>query len=389
MVTGHAGVGPVQHRPDGELADLLHWLSTGEQATSRLDFAAGTAMPDGRLDLCKQALGPGGAAAVTAALRPGVVKHLLLGTDGLGNTGAAAVASRTGDARIETLYLGCNGITPAGACTLTDRLRASPQMLTGLWLKRNPIGREGAIAAVDYTADTPRMRTLDLTQTGLDGETARRIAETLLYAAEGGRRLQRLYLGGNQLFHGGADAVAGLIAAGAVHELYAPAAWLGNAGAHAIADALRTVPYGRLRRLSLASNDFGPELAAEICVQAIAAGVEVLDLGRVKSAGALGAANNRVDESAADRIGQALAAEPHRMHHLILADTGLGSRGALRLLARTEHATTSTRFLLGKGIAASVKKRLNALSGSLPDLPELPPDVAAIRSVHRTARTPR
>jgi Ran GTPase-activating protein (RanGAP) involved in mRNA processing and transport len=389
MVTRHAGVGPAQPRPAGELADLLHWLSTGEHATSRLDFTAGTAMPDGRLDLCKQALGPGGAAAVTATLRPGVVKHLLLGTNGLGSTGATAIAASTGDARIETLYLGCNGITSAGACSFTERLRASPQMLTGLWLKRNPIGREGAIAAVDYTAESPRMRTLDLTQTGLDGETVRRIAETLLYATAGGHRLQRLYLGGNQLFDSGADAVAGLIASGAVDELYVPAAWLGNAGANAIADALRVAPYGRLRRLSLASNGFGPELAAEICVQAIAAGIEVLDLGRVKSAGVLGAENNRVDESAADRIGQALAAGSHRMHHLILADTGLGSRGALHLLAHTEHATTPTRFLLGKGIAASVKKRLNALSGGLPALPELPPDVAAIRSVHRTAHMPR
>jgi hypothetical protein len=346
-------------------------------------------MPDGRLDLCKQALGPGGAAAVTAALRPGVVKHLLLGTDGLGDHGATAVAARTGDARIETLYLGCNGITPAGACSLTDRLRASPQMLTGLWLKRNPIGRAGAIAAVDYTADTPRLRTLDLTQTGLDGETTRQITETLLSAAGGGRRLHRLYIGGNQLFDGGADALAGLIATGAVHELYVPAAWLGDAGAPAIADALHTAPYGQLRRLSLASNDFGPESTAEVCVQAIGAGVEVLDLGRVKSAGALGAEDNRVDEPAADRIGQALAAGPHRMTHLILADTGLSSRGALRLLAHAEHATTPTRFLLGKGIAASVKKRLNALSGGLPRLPELSPDVAAIRSVHRTARSPR
>ncbi len=59
MVTGDhertgqsfAGVPGVVPRPVAELAPLLDWLRAGRPAGERLDFAAGTALPDGRLDL--------------------------------------------------------------------------------------------------------------------------------------------------------------------------------------------------------------------------------------------------------------------------------------------------------------------------------------------------
>ncbi len=86
----------------------------------RLDFTAGTALPE------------------TGADGPSPVRHLLLGTDGLGDEGAAAVAASGGE--VETLYLGCNGITAAGACRIADQLRASPQVVTGVWLKRRKTG---------------------------------------------------------------------------------------------------------------------------------------------------------------------------------------------------------------------------------------------------------
>ena len=46
-----------------------------------------------------------------------------------------------GSGEVETLYLGCNGITAGGACRIADQLRASPQVVTGVWLKRNPLGK--------------------------------------------------------------------------------------------------------------------------------------------------------------------------------------------------------------------------------------------------------
>ncbi|MFI1710541.1 ribonuclease inhibitor [Streptomyces griseoruber] len=381
---GFAGVPPVVPRPLADLAPLLDWLRAGRPAGERLDFTAGTALPDGRLDLCKQGLGAEGAALVAEALAdgPSPVRHLLLGTDALGDEGAAAVAGT--DAPVETLYLGCNGITAGGACRIADQLRASPQVVTGVWLKRNPLGGGAGRAAAELIESARTLRTLDLVQTGLDASGAARLADALRAAADGGRRIERLFVGGNPLGAPGAEALAAVIAAGAVDELYVSAARLGDAGALRLADALARAPHGRLTRLSVASNGIGPRAAALLVDAATAAGVTLLDLGRVRAAAVLGAADNRLDLEAADRIGRTLAAGEHRLAHLYLRHTGLRSREAHRLLDHAPRAATATRLVLGRSIATSVKRRLAALSAHVPP-PSVAPDVAAVRSVHRTA----
>ncbi|MGW0832381.1 ribonuclease inhibitor [Streptomyces prunicolor] len=380
-----AGVPYIVPRPVAELGPLLDWLRAGRPAGERLDFAVGTALPDGRLDLCKQELGAEGAALVTEALAqgPSPVRHLLLGTDGLGDEGAEVVAGGSGE--VETLYLGCNGITAGGACRIADQLRASPQVVTGVWLKRNPLGSGGGRAAAELVESARSLRTLDLVQTGIDPAGVVVLADALLAAAGNGRRIERLFIGGNPLGADGAAPLAAVIAAGAIDELYVSAARLGDAGALLLADALAQAPYGRLTRLSVASNGIGPRVAARLVTAATAAGVGLLDLGRVRAAGVLGAADNHVDLTAAESIAQALVAAEHRLTHLVLSHTGMRSREAHRLLDTAPRAITPTRFVLGQGIAASIKRRLESLTAHIP-APLLAPDVAAVRSVHRTAR---
>ncbi|MEV7192900.1 ribonuclease inhibitor [Streptomyces sp. NPDC093510] len=389
-----AGVPRVVPRPVSELAPMLDWLRAGSPAGERLDFTAGTVLPDGRLDLCKQAIGARGAALVAEALRDAraaaparheaasPVRHLLLGTDGLGDAGAADVAGGAGATGVETLYLGCNGITAGGACRIADQLRASPQVVTGVWLKRNPLGPEGGRAAAGLIASVRALRTLDLVQTGLDAAGLTVLADALLAAAGTGRRVERIFLGGNPLGRDGVVPLAELIAQGAVRELYVSAARLGDEGALLLASALDRGPYGGLGRLSVASNGIGPRAAARLVTASVGAGVELLDLGRVRAAGALGAADNHVDDEAAATVAAALAAGEHRLTHLVLTHTGMRSREAHRLLDTAELAYTPTRFVLGQGIAASVKRRLGALSAGIP-APAVAPDVAAVRSVHR------
>ncbi|MEU6200798.1 ribonuclease inhibitor [Streptomyces sp. NPDC047061] len=379
-----AGVPHVVPRPAAELAPLLDWLRAGRPAGERLDFAAGTALPDGRLDLCKQDVGAAGAALIAEALGQGPtpVRHLLLGTDALGDEGAEAVAGS--GAEVETLYLGCNGITAGGACRIADQLRASPQVVTGVWLKRNPLGGAGGQAAAELIESARSLRTLDLVQTGLDPDGAAVLADALLAAAGNGRRIERLFVGGNPLGAAGARALAAVVAGGGLGELYVSAARLGDAGALELADALERAPYGRLTRLAVASNGIGPSAAARLVTAAAAAGVTLLDLGRVRAAAVLAAADNRIDLAAADTIGRALSGSEHRLAHLVLTHTGMRSREAHRLLDHADRAGTATRYRLGTGIAASVKRRLADLSSHIP-APAVPADVAAVRSVHRTA----
>lgn len=381
----YAGLPEVVPRPRTDLGPLIGWLREGRATRERLDFPAGTALPDGRLDLCKQALGAEGATAVADALRPGPVRHLLLGTDGLGDDGAAAVTERAPGSGVETLYLGCNGITAGGTCRIADSLRASPQAVTAVWLKRNPLGPEGGRAAAGLVEAARSLRTLDLVQTGLDPAGLAVLAEALITAARSGRGVERLFAGGNVLGPAGAVPLAALIASGAVSELYVSAARLGDEGARLLAEGLGGSPYGRLTRLAVASNGIGPQACALLAAAAATAGVELLDLGRVRAAAVLGAADNRVDAEAAGAVAAALGSAPHRLTHLVLAGTGMRSREAHRLLDAAPGAVTPTRYVLGKGIATSVRRRLDAFSAHLPP-PAVPDAIAAVRSVHRGGR---
>ncbi|MFI2436217.1 hypothetical protein [Streptomyces sp. NPDC018693] len=72
------------------------------------------------------------------------------------------------------------------------------------------------------------------------------------------------------------------------------------------------------------------------------AGVTLLDLGRVRAAAVLGAADNPLDLTDASTVAEALAADEHRLAHLVLHRTGLRSREAHRFLDHARHATTPT-----------------------------------------------
>ena len=164
-------VSDFEARPAAELAPVLAWLRRGEAVHARTAFPAGTALPDGRLDLCKQDLGPLGAGRgrerAARGRRPGA-GTCLLGTDGLGDGGVGAVAPKAVAAQVETLYLGCNAIGGAGVCEIANQLIASPGVVKALWLKRNPVGPDGVRAVAETVRAGTVLRTIDLTQTGLD-----------------------------------------------------------------------------------------------------------------------------------------------------------------------------------------------------------------------------
>jgi len=335
-------------------------------------FPRGTVQADGRLDLCKQGVGPVQAGLITAAAAHSpLVRHLLLGTNALGTDGTRAVADALQPGHgIETLYLGCNLIGPTGVDALADRL-AGDDTVKALWLKRNPVGDEGVRRLAAALSGNTSMRTLDLVNTGLTVTGLTALAGAL---ATGGPRLQRLYLGGNGFGPQAVPALTRLIHEAGIRELYLAANDLGDDGTAALAAAAAGVPM----TLGLGGNGLTPTGAAGLarhCGRWVA-----LDLARPPSERALGARANVVGDDGAIAFAEMLP--QLRLRRLDLRRTGIGGRGALRLAEAVDGHPTLEYLGLTGGVPRRVRRRVATLLADRPQT-EPHPDIHAIASVYR------
>jgi len=357
---------------DPLIARLHAEPSSAASAPGAEVFPRGTVRADGRLDLCKQGVGPIQAARIAdAAAHSPLVRHLLLGTNGLGTEGARAVADALQPGHgIETLYLGCNRIGPTGVGALAGRL-AGDDTVKALWLKRNPVGDQGVARLADALSGNTAIRTLDLVNTGISGAGL-----TVLAVALAGRapRLQRLYLGGNGFGPEIVPALAMLIHDAGIRELYLAANHLGDDGAAALGAAAEGVPM----TFGLGGNGLTAAGAAELARRCGA--WVALDLARPPSERALGAVGNVVgDDGAAalaERLPQAL------LRRLDLRRTGIGGRGARQLVEAVDGHPTLEYLGITGGVPRRMRRHAAAL---LADRPKTPPhsDIHAIASVYR------
>ncbi|GAA1285150.1 hypothetical protein Psi02_32470 [Planotetraspora silvatica] len=368
---------PAIEHPDVPLADpaalrpLLARLATSDPVSADETFPVGTVRPDGRIDLCKQGLGPVGVIrllpVVTASPH---VAHLLLGTNAIGSEGARAIAGALQPGHpLRTLYLGCNRIDPGGAAALADRL-AGDDTVHGLWLKRNPIGDAGVRALATMVRRNTTLRTLDLVNTGL---TVDGLGALLAALTDRSRPIERLFLGGNGLGPDAAPLLAALIRDAGVRELYLAANHLGDKGAAALAAAADPArPVG----LGLGGNGIGP--AGARALAAALDGIEVLDLGRPPSERALGAPANVTGDLGVEALTGALMGSPLR--RLELRHTGVTGRGATTLLGGVPAGTRLEYVGLGPGVPRKLKR---SLAPRLRPASETHPDLRAIASVYR------
>ncbi|MGW2488546.1 gala protein [Streptomyces sp. NPDC001606] len=368
---------PAIEHPDIPVSDpaalepLLDRLRAAPAVETDETFPLGTVRADGRVDLCKQGLGPGGAARLmpVATASPHAV-HLLLGTNAIGDDGARTVAGALTEGHgLHTLYLGCNRIGRPGVGALADAL-TTDGTVRALWLKRNPLGEDGARTLAAMLRRNTALRTLDLVNTGLTLDGLRALCDALT-----GRPspVERLFLGGNGLTAAAAPLLAALIRDAGVRELYLPANHLGDEGAAilaAAADPARPV------RLGLGGNGIGP--AGARALAGSLDGIEALDLGRPLSERSLGAPANTTGDDGAHALAAALPGSPLR--RLELRHTGLTGRGAKTLLAAVDDNSPLEYVGLGPGLPRKVKRsltrRLRPVGGAHPDL-------RAIGSVYR------
>ncbi|MFG2292153.1 gala protein [Streptomyces sp. NPDC048603] len=372
---------PAIEHPDLPLADpamldpLLARLADARPVTEDETYPLGTLRADGRVDLCKQGLGPDGAARLlSTATASAHASHLLLGTNSIGDEGASALAgalSADPGHHLRTLYLGCNRIGPRGVAELAGAL-AGDSSVRALWLKRNPVSTEGARALAGLLRRNSALRTLDLVNTGLGAEGVRLLLDAL---TERDAPLERLFLGGNGLGPDAAPLLAALIREAGVRELYLPANHLGDEGAAVLAAAAAADP-DRPVHLGLGGNGIGPDGARALADALV--GIEALDLGRPMSERSLGSPPNATGDAGAHALAAALPGSPLR--RLELRHTGLTGRGAKSLLASVPDDSPLEYVGLGPGLPRRVKRsfaeRLRPARGAHPDL-------RAIGSVYR------
>ncbi|WP_377273835.1 gala protein [Peterkaempfera sp. SMS 1(5)a] len=368
---------PAIEHPDMPLADpadlepLLERLAAPALVEADETFPLGTLRADGRVDLCKQGLGPRGAARLLPAVAasPHAV-HLLLGTNAIGGAGAHTVADALVPGHgLQTMYLGCNRIGADGAAALADRL-AADSTVRGLWLKRNPIGDDGVRALAAMLRRNTAVRTLDLVNTGLTAAGLRALLDALTHRPY---PLDRLFLGGNGLTTEEAPLLAALIRDTGVRELYLPANHLGDRGAAVLAEAADPA---RPIRLGLGGNGIGPKGAAALA--GALDGIEALDLGRPPSERSLGAPANTTGDSGAAALADALPGSPLR--RLELRHTGITGRGAKALLGALPPGTRLEYLGMGPGVPRAVKR---AVAPRLRPVAGVHPDLHAIGSIYR------
>ncbi|THA80065.1 gala protein [Streptomyces sp. A0592] len=370
---------PAIEHPDLPPADpagldpLLARLAADRPVETDETFPLGTLRADGRVDLCKQGLGPAGAARLLpAAAASAHATHLLLGTNAIGDAGARTLAGVLGAAGhgLHTLYLGCNRIGPDGAASLAGALADDPTV-RALWLKRNPLHEDGARILAALLRRNTALRTLDLVNTGIGADGVRLVLDALL---EREQPLERLFLGGNGLGPHAAPLLAALIRDAGVRELYVPANHLGDEGVAALAAAAAESAHPV--RLGLGGNGIGA--AGARALAASLGGIEALDLGRTLSERSLGAPGNHPGDEGAYALAAALPGSPLR--RLDLRHTGLTGRGAKRLLAAVHDDSRLEYVGLGPGLPRRVKR---SFTERLRPARAAHPDVRAIGSVYR------
>jgi Ran GTPase-activating protein (RanGAP) involved in mRNA processing and transport len=170
-----------------------------------MKFIRGSLYEDGRLDLCKQVVGSDHIQQLMDCLAQNdKIQHFLLGNNIINTTGAIAIANYIKSKHnIKTYYLAGNDLDKVGIKYICDAL-ADDTVCTDLWLKRNPIGSQGAIHVKNLLEHNNTIETLDLHNCGLLDDGCKEIFEGL----KTNTSLKMLYLDANGITNASSQCIA-------------------------------------------------------------------------------------------------------------------------------------------------------------------------------------
>lgn len=158
---------PVNYCSLQDLEPLIEYLENNKPVNDQIQFPKGTLTVDGRLDLCKQAVGPSGISKVLASMgKSSHVKRLLLGNNIVGDLGAIDIANEIKKSNLECWYIAGNDFTENGIVHICDSMKNN-MYCTSLWLKRNPLGPSSMRPLVEMLNYNTTLQVLDLVNCGI------------------------------------------------------------------------------------------------------------------------------------------------------------------------------------------------------------------------------
>ncbi len=160
---------PVDVAPLEELKPFFDHLS-GNNTIEFKQFQRGTVFPDGRMDLCKQVVGPTWIGHLMESLKTNdKIEHFLLGNNITGSQGGIHIKNfLLGErkCKIKTWYLAGSDFDTEACKNICDGLMNDTDC-EALWLKRNPIYSDGMIFIKNLLKTNKTIQILDLHNCGI------------------------------------------------------------------------------------------------------------------------------------------------------------------------------------------------------------------------------
>ena len=261
-------------------------------------FNKGAVYTDGRMDLCKQVVGPLWINRLMKSLKDNdQIKHFLLGNNIIGTVGALAIKNFLLDKhkpKIQTWYLAGNDINSEGIEYLVDGLQYDRDVKE-LWLKRNPIKITGMIHIKRLLENNQNIITLDL-------HNVATLDDGLVHLAEGlknNKSLRNLYLEANGTTEKGVTYLIEyfdyLVSNGkkGITSLWIGMNRIGDDGISKLVKSIGNYPH--MERLCIGSNMI-TSVSCPVIYEAFKShpSLKVLDLGMYKSTADMGEITNRI-----------------------------------------------------------------------------------------------
>ena len=278
-------------------------LSEEKNVKNCMKFEKGALYTDGRMDLCKQVVGPTWIEKLMLSLTDNdKITHFLLGNNIIGTKGAKSISDfllNTHKPKIETRYLAGNDIDHEGIKMIVKGLIGDKDMKY-LWLKRNPLYANGIKYIADLLKYNDNIKILDLHNTAMFDEGL----NNLVVGLNENNSLRHLYICANGIsnINSLCDYFKNKSSKG-ITSLWMDLNRIGDEEMSKLLISLKNYPY--LKRLFIGSCGLTSKITETIyeCFKD-SKSLKVLNLGMYKSTNDMGEVANKIGDDGCIYIGK-------------------------------------------------------------------------------------